>query len=242
MKASAGQSSAETYSCPICKDTGSVYPVVDGRIDYSRVVRCSCRETPEAKLERSKWMMRYCRLPEGTEDKTLDTFSAYTPDLKKALKAAREFTPESLDKCLVFGGNVDRGKSHLLIGVCRHWLSLEVPARYVYVPHLLDELRAGQELEGSESFRSQMNIYQNVPLLALDDLAAQKPSAWTQEKLTTIVHMRGEKGLHTLVTLNVELDKIPGDDLGRLGSRLRRYAGENIHAIEDCGEYSLRGK
>jgi DNA replication protein DnaC len=185
--------------------------------------------------------MKYCHLPEDTENRTFEKFDAYTPHLQEALAAAKAFTPNGKSKALVIGGKVDTGKSHLAIAVCRAWLALDVPARYVFVPWMLDELRAGQNKEGDESYYRQMLIYQTVPMLCLDDLAAEKTTEFTREKVTTILQMRWEAGLYTMVTMNKPLDQIPGDDEGRIGSRLRRYAGDNIIGIEDCGEYSLKG-
>ncbi len=225
----------------MCKDALVVHPVVDGKPDYSHVVPCACQSTPEAELRKYQRLMRYCRLPDGTENRTFENFNAYTQHLQEALAAAKAFMPGGKYTALVIGGAVERGKSHLAIAVCRAWLARKVPARYVYVPWMLDQLRAGQFKEGDESYYRQMQIFQTVPLLCLDDLAAETPTGFTREKVTTILQMRWEAGLHTMVTLNKPLDAIPGDDEGRIGSRLRRMAGENIIGIEDCGEYSLRG-
>jgi len=223
-----------------CRDFGFVHPLVNGEVDFTSSVTCVCRKTEDNRKKKAQFLLKYCQLPEDTESRTFANFDAYTPDLQVALAAALAFTPDG-KKCLVLISKVDKGKSHLAIAVCREWLKLEMAARYVFVPYLLDELRSAQNHEGDESYFAMMNLYQNVPLLVLDDIGAEKPTPWTQEKLTTIVHMRWEKGLHTMVTTNKPLDQIPGDDEGRLGSRLRRYAGDNIYAIEDCGEYSLKG-
>jgi DNA replication protein DnaC len=232
--------STPEYNCPICKDSYVVHPKIDGKVDYSQTIPCPCQNTPEARARKAQRLMKYCQLPADTEDRTFENFNAYTPHLKEALKAAKDFRPDGKHKALVIGGKVDIGKSHLAIAVCRTWLELEIPARYVFVPWMLDELRAGQFKEGDESFDRQMSIYETVPMLCLDDLAAETPTPFAREKVTTILQIRWEAGLHTMVTMNKPLDKIPGDDEGRIGSRLRRYAGENIIGIDDCGEYSLR--
>ncbi len=229
------------YKCSICKDMGIVLPCVDGQVDYTRTIPCVCQNTQEARAKKAQRLMKYCQLPVDTENRIFENFNAYTPHLQEALAAAMAFIPDGKHKALVIGGKVDTGKSHLAIAVCRAWMALDVPARYVFVPWLLDELRAGQNKEGDESYYRQMIIYQTVPMLCLDDLAAEKTTEFTREKMTTILQMRWEAGLHTMVTMNKPLDQIPGDDEGRIGSRLRRYAGDNIIGIEDCGEYSLRG-
>jgi DNA replication protein DnaC len=229
----------ETYNCSVCHDMMIVHPIVNGKADYKVVVPCRCTETPEAKSRKTQRLMKYCRLPDDTENRTFETFDAYTSQLQECLQASKSFTPDGKYKALVIGGPVDRGKSHLAIAVCRAWLALDIPARYVYVPWMLDGLRAAQFKEGEESYYQQMAMFQTVPLLCLDDLSAESPTGFTREKITTIIQIRWESGLHTLVTVNKPLDALPGDDEGRIGSRLRRYAGDNIVGIEDCGEYSL---
>jgi len=179
-----------------------------------------------------------------SEDKTLATFDAYSPDLKRALTASKAIADPSAEelKWLTVIAGVDRGKSHMAVAICRAWLEMGAPARYVFVPDLLDELRAGYEQEGDHSFLSRMYFYKTVPLLVLDDLGSEKPSPWVVEKLTTIINTRYENGLHLVVTTNKDLDNLPGDIEHRIGSRLYRHSKGAVIRIDDVDQFAFRKK
>lgn len=58
-------------------------------------------------------------------------------------------------------------------------------------------------------------------LLVLDDLGAEKPSEWVEERLYTIINYRYEQQLATIVTSNKTLTEL-GESIGaRTASRLR---------------------
>lgn len=231
-------SAKEEYSCSVCNDWGFVYPVEGGQTRYDKVIPCKC-QAERIDIEQSANLLKFCQLPTDTEDWTFVKFHAYTADLKEALAAASEIANSgSKIKWLILISKVDRGKSHLAVAICREWLKRGIPARYVFVPDLLDELRSGYNAEGDHSFLSMMHFYKVVPLLVMDDLGSEKPSGWVVEKLTTIINTRAENGLPLVVTTNKALDELPGDMEHRIGSRLRRQG--IVVTIEDCPEYSLR--
>jgi len=211
------------YDCLICKDVGVVHPVENGKVDYSQLVPCMCRAEAIIK-ERQQRMLKYCFLPADTEGWTLKKFEAYTDTLKKALAAASEVAkPDGNIKWLTLIGGVETGKSHLAVAICREWLKHDIPARYVGVPTMLDELRATYDKDAEDSFLSKMHFYQNVPLLVLDDLGVEKLTDWGYEKLYSIINSRLENGFPLVVTTNVDISAIPGDKEHRIGSRLLRH-------------------
>lgn len=230
------------YNCSICKDAGVVHPRDDGgKPIYSKVIPCRCQEEAE-KVRRAVALLKVCDLPFGTDHMTFENFNAYNPSLKEALKAAKELAdPNGELKWLTLNGERDRGKSHLAVAICRRWLELGVPARYVFVPRMLDELRKGYSEEGEGSFDRKMSFLLCVPLLVLDDLGAQVPTPWAMEKLSSIINSRYESGYSLVVTSNKALNELPGDDEGRIESRLKRFVAGKVVVI-DAPEYRLRGK
>jgi DNA replication protein DnaC len=233
-----GKKSLES-ECAICLDMGFVHPRgANGKVLYDQAVPCRCQVARVAE-ERKERLLKYCYLPAGTDFQTFNTFRPYTTKLRVALDAARAVADPSGElKWLTLISKVDRGKSHLAVAICREWLKRDMPARYVFVPDLLDELRAGYEREGDESFLPRMYFYKTVPMLVMDDLGSEKPSAWVVEKLTTIINSRYENGLHLVVTTNRALDNLPGDVENRIGSRLRRHCQGKVVLIDDAEEYT----
>jgi len=208
----------ETYECPICRDAHYVHPRGDdGKPDYSRVVPCQCVRN---RLEREKMqrMLRMCELPPGTEHMTFENFQVL-PGLEEAYEAAIALAEErSESNWLTLMSDVNKGKTHLLIAICYHWVSRSKPARYAYVPLLFEELRRGFREGGEWSYENRFNFFLNVPLLALDDLGTENRTGWVQEKLDTIIDYRLMHGLALVVTTNLAIDQFTF----RIGSRLKR--------------------
>lgn len=179
--------------------------------------------------ERRARFLRLCRLPQGTGHWTFENFKA-RPGLKEAYKAAMDVAQGKL-KWLTIMGDVDTGKSHLAISICRKWLEKDRPARYVAVPKLLDELRQGYGPSADMSYDQEFYFYENVDLLVLDDLGMESSTPWAQEKLDMLVNSRYENALPLVVTTNLALDQISR----RIASRLQRPGFArvvNIKAIE----------
>lgn len=212
----------------------------DGVYHEEEAQPCSCRAA-EVEEHRRASLLAYCHLPRGTESMTFETFRAYTPDLVEARDAAKLLVdPDGPLEWLTLMSKVDRGKSHLAVAVCREWLERGVPARYVFVPDMLDELREGFQTDAEWTYKQAMHFYKTVPFLVLDDLGRGKATPWGIEKLGQIINSRLEEGLRLFVTTNKPLNDIPGDDDQIIGSRLRRHQRGRVIAIEDAGEYSLR--
>ena len=206
----------------------------DGSIDYSNTIGCECKRE-EHELERRQLLLKHCDLPFGSEKLTLDNFDVDKrwPSLFEAKQAALELAEEITDiRWLTLLGEVECGKTHLAIAICRKWLERSKPARYVFVPLMLDELRSGYSKEGDESYDRTLRFLMEVDLLVLDDLGTQVPTPWAMEKLIMIIDYRYINGLPLVVTTNKELDKLPGDDEHRIGSRLLRFSAGRRITIE----------
>lgn len=211
--------------CSVCKDAGIVHPIrSDGTVDYGTVMPCACR-AEGIKKRRAERLFRYCQLPERTEDKTFATFEDRDKKCAEAKKMARKLARGDSDVVfLTLLSNTGRGKSHLAIAICREWLKRGVPAKYAYVPELLDDIRDSyqkDELTG-QSYSQLLDVLGTVPLLVLDDLGTEKKSEWATEKLQTIVDHRSRSALPLVVTTNKPLAELANDDEGRISSRLQR--------------------
>ena len=228
-----GSPSAE-YKCSICKDAGFVHPMLEvGHPDWGKVIPCKCQAEVIARLKKGR-MLRYCSLPADSEGMTFASFRT-SPQLQAALDASKAMATGAI-RWLCLMGRVDRGKTHLAVAICRARLERGEPAKYAYVPLLLDELRSGYN---DDSYQAKMQQFLDVSLLVLDDLGVtKKPSDWAMEKLNTIFDYRYINGKDLVVTMNCPINAIPGDDEGRIGSRLQRIKGGKVIEIE-AGEYRL---
>lgn len=217
----------EQFACPICCDAHVVHPVgEDGKVDYSSVVPCECvRE--QMKRERAQILLRYCELPAGTEHMTFENFKV-APQLQQAYDLALQQAEGGEVTWLTLMAGTNRGKTHLAIAICRHWLASGRPAKYAYVPLLLEELRRGFREEGDMSYEARFDRFLNIPLLVLDDLGTENRTPWVQEKLDIIVDYRLMQALPLVVTTNAPVDELPF----RLTSRLDRLPSSRVVFID----------
>jgi DNA replication protein DnaC len=219
--------------CPICDGALTVHPrLPDGKPDYSRTVPCPCIRAVWEEA-RKKRLRKLCEFPKKALSWNFDNFELL-PGLEEAYDAALQLGDRrSPTQWLLLMGGTDRGKSHLLVSICHRWLDAGIPARYVYVPLLLDDLRRGFRGEGDSSFEAKFDFFLNVPLLALDDLGTENPTPWVQEKLDTIIDYRLMNELALVVTSNLPMDDLPF----RIRSRLERE-GRVVYIATD--EYHQR--
>lgn len=219
-----GPVSAPEPKCKLCKDSGIVHPVREGVVDYSATEACECKRD-DIRKRRSDNLMKYCQLPRMTEGKIFETFE----DRGSGSVQAKEFALRLSrgDNSVIFltlMSSSGKGKTHLAIATCREMISRGYPARYAYVPDLLDDIRESyrkDEVTG-QSFSQLLTVLREVPLLALDDLGTEKKSEWACEQLQKIVDHRARSAMPLLVTTNKPLDELPNDDEGRIASRLQR--------------------
>lgn len=193
-------------------------------------------------------LLKYCELPDDSENLTLETFRPGNyPTLKEAHQCAKALAEESESiKWLSLSGGRDLGKTHLAVGICRRWLAQGKPAKYILVPSLLDWLKESfdrQKLgEPGLSLSARMKILCEIPLLVLDDLGAQRPTEWAMERLMILMDHRYVNHLPLMVTTNKAVDALPGDDEGRIGSRLMRFVPGRVVVLEAPEYRTRRGK
>lgn len=98
------------------------------------------------------------------------------------------------------------------------------PVEWRNVPSLLEDVR-----RSFDSPETAPNGLDRAPLLVLDDIGAEKPSEWVEERLYCIINERYETGLPVIVTSNLTPAKL-GQRVGaRLTSRLTEMC--DVHGL-----------
>jgi len=162
----------------------------------------------------------------GVADKTCATFELGRPSLSTeqlgALRVAYDRAhdyAENPQGWLLFQGNFGSGKTHLAVAIANQHLDRGQSVLFMTVPDLLDHLRStfapSSEVEYDELFER----VRNIPLLILDDLGTESATAWAQEKLFQLINHRYLHRLSTVITTNVELDKLDPRIRSRLVDR-----------------------
>ena len=127
--------------------------------------------------------------------------------LKRAFDAARKYA-EDPRGWLVLTGRYGSGKTHLAAAIANERIGLGDAALFVYVPDLLDHLRATFSPQSNVSYDRRFEEVRNVPFLVLDDLSLESATPWAREKLFQIINHRYAARLPTVITTSTKEDEM----------------------------------
>lgn len=127
--------------------------------------------------------------------------------LSAAFQKAQAFA-ENPKGWLIFMGPYGCGKTHLAAAIGNYRASQGFPVDYWVVPDLLDHLRATFNPASNITYDREFEDIKTSPLLILDDLGTQVPSAWVKEKLYQLFNYRYAANLPTIITTSDRLDDI----------------------------------
>lgn len=198
--------------CAECGDTGTVP-------ERGTICWCDAGEQLQRQLQtEQRWSL--C-VPERFRDYRLDT--SPQPALAQEARGWIVTAPWRRGENLLLSGTTGTGKTGLAIGLMREaFLAGTVPA-IVNVPAWLDDQRP-QNGFVSDDGRRAMQVAVAPELLVLDDLGAEKSSAWVQERIYVLVNERYERRRSTIVTTNHErIDRLEAAIGARALSRLLEH-------------------
>lgn len=103
---------------------------------------------------------------------------------------------------LILSGDVGSGKTHLAYAIAAEVLRMGVPVFVSAVPELLGLLRSGYKKDSHDAW---LKTIQQVGLLVLDDLGAQRDTDWATETLHLIIDWRYRNRRPMVVTTNLDI-------------------------------------
>lgn len=121
---------------------------------------------------------------------------------------------------LWFVGGVGTGKTTLAMLVSRAAIDAGHTVAVYSLPRLLAEIRATFDVDAAGAYVGLLDRLTEVDLLHIDDLGAEKTSAWVLEQLYAIINARYEAERSVVVTTNLDTEPL-GAQIGmRTVSRL----------------------
>ena len=132
--------------------------------------------------------------------------------IKWITKFIKDFDSSKKNKGLYLHGSFGCGKTYIISAVFNELKKMGYRSEIVYFPTLLRDLKSNfDELE------STMNYLENVDLLLIDDIGAEKVSEWSRDEiLGTILQTRMNDYKTTFFTSNYTIDelekRLAGDD------------------------------
>ena len=205
--------------CPICKGAGWVrHRVPVGHPDFGEAFPCRCsKDATETK--RAKQKAEWSNLPPapGCSFENFETLIGTELALAAAQLFAAGGTPYHI---LVLTGKNGCGKTHLVEAIGRAMLADGRLVRYEYVPTMLDTLRQTYQEDVEVNFAKLWATYNRAEILILDDIGAEKPSAWAAEKVTALVEERYRSGKLLVAATNLTFDRMSEQIGPRIADRL----------------------
>ena len=103
---------------------------------------------------------------------------------------------------LLFWGNTGTGKSYTAHCIANALLDRQIPVKLVSAVELVARL---MEKEGREEYIKRL---QDAPLLIIDDIGAERDTAFSREQLCAVIDARSECGRPLIVTTNYGLTEM----------------------------------
>lgn len=204
------ETSATYTTCQKCKGEKHIFFERDGT-QYA--AECECLKW-EIEQKRLHDLIRSARVPERYINKTLDSFIQFRQP--EAHKIAKLYTSNwgairKQGRGIIFVGDVGTGKTHLSFSVFNELIRQNVSGLAVTVPDLMDDLRPRKGAL-SERQDEQIEALKTVDLLLLDDLGAQRNTAWVTERLFIIINARYNNMRPTIITSNNYLEDLDKEE------------------------------
>lgn len=190
------------YECQN-KVKGYVYfPIVsESNLAFSYI---PCKYEKKAQKERNN---------KNTSEKLIA--SAHLKDIKitknrtEVIKWIKNFydnyNPNGFNKGLYLHGNFGTGKTYLIAALLNEIKTkYKVRVEIVYVPELLRKLK-----ENLNSVGDRLYELENVDILLLDDIGAEKVTEWGRDEIIgTILQTRMNNGMTTFFTSNLNIEEL----------------------------------
>jgi len=136
--------------------------------------------------------------------------------LEKAFNASMDFAKKPKG-WLVLNGTYGCGKTHLAGAIANYIAKRSYPPPMVSVPRMLKYLRGAFKPAVSDTLDRRLDEIITAPILILDDLGAEYPTAWVREQLFMLFDERYIMKLPTVITTPMYYDEMDP----RIVSRLR---------------------
>ena len=230
------------FSCKVCRGARFVrLNLPPDHADFGKAVACRCasEESDEQRFERLQRYSSIGPLARLTFQNLISrgraTSAREQEQYRRCVDDASTFATAP-DGWIVLSGASGCGKTHIAAAIVNRLLEHGSPALFVVVPDLLDHLRAAYQPGAEVGYDELFERVRNTPVLVLDDLGTQAPTAWAQEKLFQLINHRFNSRLPTVVTTNLLPEQI--DD--RLRTRLTDTSIARVYVLETKRVSELR--
>ena len=131
---------------------------------------------------------------------------------------------------LLYGSNKGNGKTTLACLMANAYIRYRLKNEYNLTPivyfikssKFLEDYRQ-QFKESDGNFKHVLDLVENIPLLIIDDIGAEKPTDWVKERLLDLIDERYGNNRSTIFTSNCDINMIESNLGERISDRIREY-------------------
>lgn len=198
----------EEVACPACGDSG---------VPPDRpLTTCLCSAGEAVAQERRRAAAWEAAIPRRMRSwsfgEALDRAAAH--EVKRWLAD----DPLQTGQNLILFGSPGTGKTGLAVSALARLCHAGAGVAFHVVADLLDTLRTPRPDKGEAVAEKAMTACQKVRVLCLDDLGAERPTEFASERIYVLLNARMNAALPTIVTTNLEPDRLHD----AFGSRIMR--------------------
>jgi len=158
-------------------------------------------------------------------NRTFDKFEI-TPENKRAYGVAKRYadsfmerlpkrnergviTPPPIERNgLLIVGSYGTGKTHLATAIANQLILTGTPVVAMTMIDLLARIKQSYDGDDNANEASIMRIYEEIPLLIIDDIGSEQPTEWGITRIYAIINARYEAYMPTIVTTNYGTDEL----------------------------------
>lgn len=210
------------YHCSVCKDTGIAGTkicnckkqlIIEGLYDRSKLANVLNKEN-FTKFNLDKFRKsRMANEPKSPYENMKDIY-------ENARDYADSFSPKSPN--LFLFGQVGTGKTFLANCIAKEVLDKGYSVLYLSINDMLDSLNSYQfaSAQNKQDMRLKIDFIYNAELLVIDDLGTEYVTEFTKSYLFEVVNQRMVQGRATIISSNLDYEKLQEVYDQRLFSRI----------------------
>ena len=190
------------------------------REEQQRAAEEAQRKEREAMRARIAKLTRESGIKARFQYRTFDTFQI-DKDNKKAAGQCKRYAdafnqimlptkghdgtmqpPQKERNGLFMTGGFGTGKTHLAAAIANELIRGGTPVICMTMIDLLAQIKRTFDRGGSATEAEIMRLYQDVPLLIIDDLGSEQPTEWGSTAIFSIINARYESYMPVIITSN----------------------------------------
>ena len=134
-----------------------------------------------------------------------DSFPIMLPDKDERGNA---IPPQKERNGLFITGSYGTGKTHLACAIANQLMQGGTPTICMTMIDLLAKIKNSFESNENATEAEIMRLYEEIPLLVIDDIGSEQPTEWGITRIYAIINARYEAYMPTIVTTNYTADDL----------------------------------